>query len=225
MQPLSFATRFGFAFVAFFRALFDGAFAARALAVKDSMPALPKAPRVIEAPKVDAHEERVRGALLLLELLQREGRLVDFSEQDIAKFSDADVGAAARLVHDGCRKALRAHVPVTPIRSEDEGSRLEDVRVGAEIKLVGEVSDALEKIFGRHRADTHKVTGVYAASYDSASGEDSMQFWDALKADIRTFAVEQGRRPRVMIAKLGQDGHDRGAGASYHRVARCQPGA
>lgn len=140
MQPLSFAARFGFAFVAFFRALFDGAFAARALAVKDSMPALPKAPRVIEAPKVDAHEERVRGALLLLELLQREGRLVDFSEQDIAKFSDADVGAAARLVHDGCRKALRAHVPVTPIRSEDEGSRLEDVRVGAEIKLVGEVS-------------------------------------------------------------------------------------
>jgi methylmalonyl-CoA mutase len=76
---------------------------------------------------------------------------------------------------------------------------------------VGEVSDALEKIFGRHRADTHKVTGVYAASYDAASGEDSMQFWDALKADIRAFAEEQGRRPRVMIAKLGQDGHDRGA--------------
>ena len=77
---------------------------------------------------------------------------------------------------------------------------------------VGEVSDALEKVFGRHRADTHKVTGVYAASYDSASGgEDSMQFWDDLKADIRGFAEQQGRRPRVMIAKLGQDGHDRGS--------------
>lgn len=70
---------------------------------------------------------------------------------------------------------------------------------------VGEVSDALEKVFGRHRADTQKVTGVYAAAYDSAEG------WDKLKTEIAAFAEEQGRRPRVMIAKLGQDGHDRGA--------------
>ena len=70
---------------------------------------------------------------------------------------------------------------------------------------VGEVSDALEKVYGRHRADTQKVTGVYAAAYDCADG------WDKLKAEISAFAQEQGRRPRVMIAKLGQDGHDRGA--------------
>ncbi|PZP92508.1 MAG: methylmalonyl-CoA mutase [Variovorax paradoxus] len=70
---------------------------------------------------------------------------------------------------------------------------------------VGEISDALEKSFGRHRADTQKVTGVYAAAYDSAEG------WDALKKEIDAFAEEQGRRPRVMISKLGQDGHDRGA--------------
>ena len=70
---------------------------------------------------------------------------------------------------------------------------------------VGEISDALEKTFGRHRADTQKVTGVYAAAYDSAEG------WDKLKAEIAEFAEVQGRRPRVMIAKLGQDGHDRGA--------------
>ncbi|MFM9923265.1 methylmalonyl-CoA mutase [Variovorax sp. H27-G14] len=70
---------------------------------------------------------------------------------------------------------------------------------------VGEISDALEKIFGRHRADTQKVTGVYAAAYDSAEG------WEALKTEINAFAEEQGRRPRVMISKLGQDGHDRGA--------------
>jgi methylmalonyl-CoA mutase len=69
----------------------------------------------------------------------------------------------------------------------------------------GEVSDALEKAWGRHRADTQKVTGVYAAAYDSAEG------WDKLKAEIAEFAQAQGRRPRVMIAKLGQDGHDRGA--------------
>ena len=70
---------------------------------------------------------------------------------------------------------------------------------------VGEVSDALEKVWGRHRADTQKVTGVYAAAYDSAEG------WDKLKEEIAAFGEAQGRRPRVMIAKLGQDGHDRGA--------------
>ena len=70
---------------------------------------------------------------------------------------------------------------------------------------VGEVSDALEKVYGRHRADTQKVTGVYAAAYDSAEG------WEKLKVEIADFAKDFGRRPRVMIAKLGQDGHDRGA--------------
>ncbi len=70
---------------------------------------------------------------------------------------------------------------------------------------VGEVSDALEKAWGRHRADTQKVTGVYAAAYDSAQG------WEQLKGEIAEFATAQGRRPRVLIAKLGQDGHDRGA--------------
>jgi methylmalonyl-CoA mutase len=70
---------------------------------------------------------------------------------------------------------------------------------------VGEVSDALEQVFGRHRADIQKVTGVYAAAYDSAEG------WARLQAEIAAFGTEHGRRPRVMIAKLGQDGHDRGA--------------
>ncbi|MEK7346476.1 MAG: methylmalonyl-CoA mutase [Pseudomonadota bacterium] len=70
---------------------------------------------------------------------------------------------------------------------------------------VGEISDALEKVFGRHRADTQKVTGVYAAAYDSAEG------WEQLQKEIAEFAEQHGRRPRVMIAKLGQDGHDRGA--------------
>jgi methylmalonyl-CoA mutase len=79
---------------------------------------------------------------------------------------------------------------------------IEAVRLRA---TVGEVSDALERVFGRHRADIQKVTGVYAAAYDSAEG------WDRLKAEIAAFGESRGRRPRVMIAKLGQDGHDRGA--------------
>ncbi|WP_394755419.1 methylmalonyl-CoA mutase [Rhodoferax sp.] len=75
---------------------------------------------------------------------------------------------------------------------------------------VGEVSDALETVYGRHRANTQKVTGVYAAAYDTSNG-DTMEYWNKLKSEIADFAEKQGRRPRVMISKLGQDGHDRGA--------------
>jgi len=87
-----------------------------------------------------------------------------------------------------------------------EGNLLElSIRAVRARATVGEISDALEKAWGRHRADTQKVSGVYAAAYDSAAG------WDALRREIADFAAAEGRRPRVMIAKLGQDGHDRGA--------------
>ncbi|MGY8904574.1 MAG: methylmalonyl-CoA mutase [Burkholderiales bacterium] len=98
------------------------------------------------------------------------------------------------------------------LAAENNTGNLLDLSIQA-IRLratVGEVSDALEKAFGRHRADTQKVTGVYAAAYDHAHG-DTMEFWNALKAEIAAFGSSEGRRPRVMIAKLGQDGHDRGA--------------
>jgi methylmalonyl-CoA mutase len=74
---------------------------------------------------------------------------------------------------------------------------------------VGEVSSALETVFGRHRADIQKVTGVYAMAYQDA--DDAAAEWNKLKAEIAAFAEQHGRRPRVMVAKLGQDGHDRGS--------------
>jgi methylmalonyl-CoA mutase len=70
---------------------------------------------------------------------------------------------------------------------------------------VGEISDALEKVWGRHRAVNQTVSGVYSAAF----GENDTM--DSLKKDIEAFEVEEGRRPRIMVAKLGQDGHDRGA--------------
>ncbi len=70
---------------------------------------------------------------------------------------------------------------------------------------VGEISDALEKVFGRFRATQQTVSGVYGAVVAGVAS------WETLKADIEKFSEEEGRRPRVMIAKLGQDGHDRGA--------------
>jgi methylmalonyl-CoA mutase len=108
--------------------------------------------------------------------------------------------------------AVTAALDALTQAAESNTGNLLDLSIKA-IRLratVGEVSDALEKAFGRHRADTHKVSGVYAAAYDSAQG-DTMEYWNALKSDIAAFADKQGRRPRVMISKLGQDGHDRGA--------------
>jgi methylmalonyl-CoA mutase len=103
----------------------------------------------------------------------------------------------------GVESALDA---ITSIAESGQGNLLDAaVKAIRARATVGEVSDAMEKVFGRHRADTQKVTGVYAAAYDSAEG------WDKLKEEIALFGEAQGRRPRVMISKLGQDGHDRGA--------------
>jgi hypothetical protein len=126
---LPLGTRLWFAWLCFFRVLFDGAFAARAWAAKEPAQLPPPAPApkpaaprlVVPAP---AAPDGPTPALQLLSLFQREGRLVDFLQQDIASFPDADVGAAARVVHDGCRKALRDHATIEPVRKEDEGARV-----------------------------------------------------------------------------------------------------
>jgi methylmalonyl-CoA mutase len=70
---------------------------------------------------------------------------------------------------------------------------------------VGEVSDALEKVWGRYQAHAQTVSGVYGAAFVQDAG------WQALKGDIEQFEAAEGRRPRIMVAKVGQDGHDRGA--------------
>ncbi len=115
--------------------------------------------------------------------------------------------------------AVSAALAAITNAAKDSSGNLLDLTIKA-MRLratVGEVSDALEQVYGRHRADPQKVQGVYAAAYGqnadgTASNEgDTMDYWNQLKADIAEFGVKQGRRPRVMISKLGQDGHDRGA--------------
>jgi hypothetical protein len=128
-------TRLWFSWVCFFRVLFSSSFAGSVAQL--SVPEPPEAPPAAlppPPPSIDA-------ALQLLALLQREGRLVDFLEQDVTAFSDADVGAAARVVHEGCRRALRAHAQVSPVRTEEEGARV-TIDAGfapEEIKLTGKV--------------------------------------------------------------------------------------
>lgn len=139
-QSLSFGARFVFAWAAFFRILFDGRFAARAHLVRESLPA-PETPAAPPAHEAAPKKVDLTPALTLLQLLQRDGRFIDFIEQDVAGFSDADIGAAVRVVHEGCRKVLRSHGTIQAIRVEEEDTK---VRVEAgynpnEIKLTGNV--------------------------------------------------------------------------------------
>jgi methylmalonyl-CoA mutase len=132
---------------------------------------------------------------------------IDILQIDNVKVREQQIARLQRIKQNrnkpGVESALAA---ITSIAEGQPGNLLEACIQAIRLRAtVGEVSDALEKVFGRHRADTQKVTGVYAAAYDSAEG------WDKLKEEIAAFGEQQGRRPRVMISKLGQDGHDRGA--------------
>jgi hypothetical protein len=147
---LPFLTRLWFAFIVFFRVLFDGEYAAelqsaKALPAPERAKALPEPEPKAKAkpePKPEPAPPSTDAALQLLALLQREGRLVDFLEEDVASFADADIGAAARVVHTGCRKAIREHVKLEPVRTEEEGARvtLPDPLDAASVKLTGNVA-------------------------------------------------------------------------------------
>lgn len=152
-KPGFFARLFLLAWVAFFRTLFSSEFAAGVARLRQGAPALPaeaetpegteKTEKKREAPPkpVVLKEPTPDAALQLLGILQREGRFVDFLEEDISSFSDTEVGAAARVVHDGCAKALHEHFDLSPVRTEEEGSKitLVDGFDAAEIRLTGNV--------------------------------------------------------------------------------------
>jgi len=136
-----FFARIALAMRAFFRVLFDAVFAARLLRLEAPDPA------PVATPEPPAEPTKLRqaptdAALQLLGLLQREGRLIDFLQEDMAAYTDAQVGAAARVVHDQCKRALDTHLTLERIRGEAEGSRV-SVPKGfspSEIRLMGSVT-------------------------------------------------------------------------------------
>jgi hypothetical protein len=107
----SFLQRIPLAITAFFDVLFG-----RTPAPVADTPA-PVAAVVLKQATPDA-------ALQLLGLLQKEARLIDFTQENLSTYSDADIGGAARVVHEGCAKVLREHFTITPVRPEAEGSRI-----------------------------------------------------------------------------------------------------
>lgn len=150
----SFFARLGLAF----KVLFDESLALRLVDESAEPPALAPVPvaRTEAPPAAEGSPKTMRsakmvlpvldeidpvpGALQLLAMLQREGRLVDFLQQNIDGFPDADVGAAARVVHDGCRRTLAKHAKVSAIRSENEGTPVTLDAVPSDVKLVGNVA-------------------------------------------------------------------------------------
>ncbi|MBT4230769.1 MAG: methylmalonyl-CoA mutase [Rhodobacteraceae bacterium] len=91
-------------------------------------------------------------------------------------------------------------------RAQAGGNLLEAAVEAARARAsVGEISMAMEKIFGRHRAEVKTLAGVYGKAYENDEG------FAAIQRDIEAFAEEEGRRPRMLVVKMGQDGHDRGA--------------
>jgi len=136
---------------------------------------------------------------------------IEFLEVDNVRVREGQIKMLAQIKASRDSQAVsHALEALTTAAQTGEGNLLElSVKAMRLRSTVGEVSDALEKVYGRHRADTQKVTGVYAAAYESEV--DSEHTWEALKKDIADYGDQLGRRPRVMIAKLGQDGHDRGA--------------
>ena len=130
----SFFKRISIAFASFFSALSDPAYAARVQDLSEVPAPAPAAPTPLRQASPDA-------ALQLLALLQREARLIDFTQENLSSYSDAEIGGAARLVHEGCAKVLREHFTLAPVRPEAEGSRitLNDGFDARAIRLTGNV--------------------------------------------------------------------------------------
>ena len=106
-------------------------------------------------------------------------------------------------VEADCRKSLDA---LTRAAEEDTGSLLALAVDAARARAtVGEISDALEKVYSRHRAVTRSIAGVYGSAYEG-DGD-----FASIRQAVAKFAEAEGRRPRMLVCKLGQDGHDRGA--------------
>ncbi|MBH9576393.1 methylmalonyl-CoA mutase [Inhella proteolytica] len=132
---------------------------------------------------------------------------VEILEIDNVRVREAQVARLAQIKASRDAAAVQAALAaLTEAAKSGEGNLLALSIQAMRVRCtVGEVSDALESVWGRHRADTHKVSGVYAGAYTEPDE------WTKLTAEVAGFETENGRRPRVMVAKLGQDGHDRGA--------------
>ena len=131
---------------------------------------------------------------------------IDILDVDNMKVRDAQIARLERIRASRDQAACDAALAELERRAGEGGNLLEAAVEAARARAsVGEISMAMEKVFGRHRAEVKTLAGVYGAAYEGDEG------FAAIQKDVEAFADEEGRRPRMLVVKMGQDGHDRGA--------------
>ncbi|MGR3571698.1 methylmalonyl-CoA mutase [Brevirhabdus sp.] len=131
---------------------------------------------------------------------------IDVLDIDNEKVRQGQVAALERIRAERDQPACDAALAELSRRAQEGGNLLEAAVEAARARAtVGEISMAMEKIFGRHRAEIKTLAGVYGSAYEGDEGFATIQ------KEVEAFAEEEGRRPRMLVVKMGQDGHDRGA--------------
>ncbi|TPE53005.1 methylmalonyl-CoA mutase [Amaricoccus solimangrovi] len=131
---------------------------------------------------------------------------IDILDVDNVKVRESQVARLAEIRATRDQAACDAALAALEKAARSGGNLLAAAVEAARTRAtVGEISDAMEKVFGRHRAEVKTLAGVYGAAYEGDEGFAQIQ------ADVAKFAEEEGRRPRMLVVKMGQDGHDRGA--------------
>ncbi len=131
---------------------------------------------------------------------------IDILDIDNVKVREAQIARLNSMRATRDEAACQAALAELGRRAAEGGNLLEAAVAASRARAsVGEISDAMEKVFGRHRAEVKTLAGVYGAAYEGDDGFAQIQ------KDVEAFAEIEGRRPRMLVVKMGQDGHDRGA--------------
>ncbi|WP_372615153.1 methylmalonyl-CoA mutase [Aquicoccus sp.] len=131
---------------------------------------------------------------------------IDILDVDNVKVRESQIARLEKIRATRDDAACVAALDELTRRAKEGGNLLEAAVEAARARAsVGEISMAMEKEFGRHRAEVKTLAGVYGAAYEGDEG------FAAIQKSIEQFAEEEGRRPRLLVVKMGQDGHDRGA--------------
>ena len=131
---------------------------------------------------------------------------IEILDIDNAKVRESQIARIERVRAGRDASACAAALAEVEERAAEGGNLLEAAVGAARARAtVGEISMAMEKVFGRHRAEVKTLAGVYGAAYEGDEG------FAAIQKEVESFAEDEGRRPRMLVVKMGQDGHDRGA--------------
>jgi methylmalonyl-CoA mutase len=139
-----------------------------------------------------------------------EEEAVEVLKVDNSSVREQQIARLQELRRDRDDDAVRSKLDALTNCAESGDGNLLDLAVDAARAkaTVGEISEAMEKVFGRHQAEIRSIQGVYSGEMDQ--GEDHADDLERVRAAVNDFAEHEGRRPRILIAKMGQDGHDRG---------------